>query len=63
MRDSSIYFLVYFWQNLTLIAGEVIERMFTIRYAEERGGSDLDWLDSKHTFSFGHYYDSASHGF
>jgi len=31
--------------------------MMSIRRNEERGPSHLDWLDSKHTFSFGHYYD------
>lgn len=28
-----------------------------IRRAEERGRANLGWLDSKHSFSFGHYYD------
>ncbi len=37
--------------------------MITIRKAEERGTSSLDWLDSKHTFSFSHYYDPKHMGF
>ena len=31
--------------------------MITIRHAHDRGHSDLGWLDSRHSFSFGHYYD------
>ncbi len=35
----------------------------TLRRAEERGGANLGWLDSKHSFSFGHYYDPNHLGF
>jgi len=28
-----------------------------VRRAAERGRTVLDWLDSRHSFSFGHYYD------
>jgi redox-sensitive bicupin YhaK (pirin superfamily) len=31
--------------------------MITIRPANERGQTEIGWLDSKHTFSFGDYYD------
>src|SRR5437867_1132059 len=31
--------------------------MMTIRKSEERGRSQFDWLDSRHTFSFGEYKD------
>src|ERR687884_1961543 len=31
--------------------------MIRIRPGEERGRTLLDWLDSRHTFSFGDYYD------
>ena len=31
--------------------------------AEERGRADLGWLDSRHSFSFGHYYNPQRMGF
>jgi len=34
-----------------------------LRRAEERGGASLGWLDSRHTFSFGHYFDPRHLGF
>jgi redox-sensitive bicupin YhaK (pirin superfamily) len=37
--------------------------MNAIRSAAERGQSRLDWLDSRHTFSFSNYYDPAFMGF
>lgn len=37
--------------------------MLTIRRATERGRTHIDWLDSRHTFSFGEYYDPKSMGF
>jgi redox-sensitive bicupin YhaK (pirin superfamily) len=37
--------------------------MMTIRKADERGHAKFDWLDSRHTFSFGEYYDPQHVGF
>ena len=32
----------------------------TIRRADDRGRTRIGWLDSAHSFSFGHYYDPAN---
>lgn len=37
--------------------------MMHIRKAEERGRNKIDWLESYHSFSFGHYYDPKYTGF
>lgn len=37
--------------------------MLTFRLAEDRGTVNFGWLDSRHTFSFGQYYDSRHMGF
>ena len=37
--------------------------MITIRKSADRGRTKIDWLDSRHTFSFGEYYDPAQSGF
>jgi quercetin 2,3-dioxygenase len=37
--------------------------VISIRRSEERGGGRQGWLDSRHTFSFGHYYDPKHMGF
>jgi redox-sensitive bicupin YhaK (pirin superfamily) len=37
--------------------------MIMLRPADERGAENLGWLHSRHTFSFGHYYDPKHMGF
>src|SRR5436853_1562171 len=39
------------------------EDMLVVRPNEARGRSDLGWLDSRHSFSFGEYHDPAQMGF
>lgn len=37
--------------------------MLTIRHRDNRGIANMGWLDSRHSFSFGHYHDPAQMGF
>ena len=37
--------------------------MISIRRADDRGQAQFGWLDSRHTFSFGHYHDNRFMGF
>jgi redox-sensitive bicupin YhaK (pirin superfamily) len=37
--------------------------MIQVRSADDRGRTDWGWLDSRHTFSFGEYYDASQMGF
>lgn len=37
--------------------------MISVRRSEERGEAAFDWLESRHTFSFGSYYDPEYLGF
>ena len=37
--------------------------MITVRPAAERGATQIDWLDSRHSFSFAEYHDPANMGF
>ncbi len=37
--------------------------MITTRKSADRGRTKIDWLDSRHTFSFGEYFDPEQSGF
>src|ERR1700694_2596751 len=37
--------------------------MISVRKANDRGMTSIDWLKSRHTFSFGDYYDANEQGF
>jgi redox-sensitive bicupin YhaK (pirin superfamily) len=47
-------------------AAESMQRkvtMLTVRKANDRGRTQIDWLDSYHSFSFGDYFDPGNMGF
>ena len=37
--------------------------MLELRAATDRGTANFGWLQSRHTFSFGHYHDAQQQGF
>jgi len=37
--------------------------MITVRKSEDRGYNKINWLESRHSFSFGDYYDPAHESF
>lgn len=39
------------------------QAVISYRPAQERGFTEIDWLQSRHSFSFGEYYDPAHMGF
>ncbi|UJR81877.1 Quercetin 2,3-dioxygenase [Sandaracinus amylolyticus] len=47
----------------TVASGREIDSMITLRRADDRFHTDMGWLDSRHTFSFGGHYDPRHMGF
>ena len=47
----------------SVTGGSGMKAMLHLRKADDRGPTNLGWLDSRHTFSFGHYYDPRFSGF
>jgi redox-sensitive bicupin YhaK (pirin superfamily) len=43
--------------------GQKGKAVIHVRSADQRGRTDWGWLDSRHTFSFGEYYDEQHMGF
>src|SRR5207245_10428017 len=61
-NEISSLWLIRSWPTRCLLTPTREEPMVSIRRAEERGRTNWEWLDSRHSFSFGEYHDAAQMG-
>lgn len=62
LRQTSLHWSI-FAPRAIICTMETTTQKLTIRKADDRGLADLGWLESRHSFSFGDYYDPDHMGF